>query len=259
MQLQLSGEMTMVALTSFAKPMNAVVIGASGGIGKAITEALIDHERVGQVLACSRSIPAQDQRQCPHQVIDLEDETSIASAAERARDLVGDLDLILIATGILHDGKTQQPEKTWRSLEPEQLALNFRINAIGPALVAKHFLPLLAKNRKSMLAALSARVGSITDNGLGGWYSYRASKAALNMLLRNFAIELKRRNAGALCVGLHPGTVATDLSEPFRANVPEGKLFSPDIAATHLLTVIDDLGPEDSGNLFAWDGQPIPF
>lgn len=127
-----------------------------------------------------------------------------------------------------------------------------------PALVAKHFLPLLARDRKSVFAALSARVGSISDNQLGGWHAYRASKAALNMLLRTFAIELARRNPRAVCVGLHPGTVDTGLSAPFQANVPEGKLFTPDFAAARLLEVVDRLKPDDSGHVFAWDGQLIP-
>jgi NAD(P)-dependent dehydrogenase (short-subunit alcohol dehydrogenase family) len=135
---------------------------------------------------------------------------------------------------------------------------SYRINAIGPALVARHFLPLLAADRKSAFAALSARVGSIGDNGLGGWHAYRASKAALNMLLKTLAIELARRNPGALCVGLHPGTVDTGLSRPFQRGVPEGKLFTPRQSARLLLNVLDGLSTEHTGQVFAWDGQRIP-
>jgi len=135
---------------------------------------------------------------------------------------------------------------------------SYRINAIGPALVAKHFLPLLTRERKAMFAALSARVGSIEDNQLGGWHAYRASKAALNMLLKTLSIELARQNPTAICVGLHPGTVDTRLSEPFQRGVPEGKLFSPQKSARHLLNVFDTLSPEQSGQIFAWDGQRIP-
>ena len=151
------------------------------------------------------------------------------------------------------------PEKTWRSLNAAALAKAFRINTVGPALVAKHFLPLLARRRKSAFAVLSARVGSISDNRLGGWYAYRASKAALNMLIRTLSIELKRSNRDALCIALHPGTVDSRLSKPFQGNVPDGKLFSPDVAANHLLSVIDGVDPEQSGKLFAWDGAEIPF
>jgi len=135
---------------------------------------------------------------------------------------------------------------------------SYRINAIGPALVAKHFLPLLTRERKAMFAALSARVGSIEDNQLGGWHAYRASKAALNMLLKTLSIELARQNPTAICVGLHPGTVDTRLSGPFQRGVPEGKLFSPQKSARHLLNVLDTLSPEQSGQIFAWDGQRIP-
>jgi NAD(P)-dependent dehydrogenase (short-subunit alcohol dehydrogenase family) len=125
-------------------------------------------------------------------------------------------------------------------------------------LVAKHFLPLLARDRKSVFAALSARVGNISDNRLGGWHAYRASKAALNMLLRTLSIELARANPRAMYVGLHPGTVDTTLSAPFQATVPEGKLFTPEFAAARLLEVLDRLEPVDSGNVIAWDGQQIP-
>lgn len=172
---------------------------------------------------------------------------------------MGGVHLVIVATGILHDGETVQPEKTWRALNATSLEKAFRINTVGPALVAKHFLPLLARRRKSAFAVLSARVGSISDNRLGGWYAYRSSKAALNMLVRTLDIELKRSNPDALCVALHPGTVDSRLSRPFQANVPEGKLFSPDVAARHLLSVLDGLAPEQSGKLFAWNGGEVPF
>jgi NAD(P)-dependent dehydrogenase (short-subunit alcohol dehydrogenase family) len=152
-----------------------------------------------------------------------------------------------------------QPEKTWRSLSAQSLALSFATNAIGPALIAKYFLELLATREKAVFAALSARVGSIEDNRLGGWHAYRASKAALNMLIRTCAIELARRNPQALCIALHPGTVDTALSRPFQARVPVEKLFAPRYAAQALLGVIDSLDGAQSGNAFAWDGRRIPF
>ena len=137
------------------------------------------------------------------------------------------------------------------------MARAYQINAIGPALVAKHFLPLLATDRKAVFAALSARVGSIGNNRLGGWYAYRASKAALNMILKTLSIELARRNPSAICVGLHPGTVDTRLSGPFQRGVPGDKLFSPHRSAPCLLKVINALSPGQSGRVLAWDGKPI--
>ncbi len=168
----------------------------------------------------------------------------------------GALDLVIVATGVLQpDGRP--PEKSWRDLDPASLARIFALNASGPALVAKHFLPLLPREGRAVFAALSARVGSIGDNRLGGWYGYRASKAALNMLLRTLAIELARKRPDAVCVGLHPGTVDTALSRPFQRNVPTDKLFTPADSARSLLRVLDKLDPEDSGGCFAWDGQRI--
>jgi NAD(P)-dependent dehydrogenase (short-subunit alcohol dehydrogenase family) len=246
-------------LTSFADDMNVVVIGASGGIGGAMTRLLAQCPKVGKLIACSRSARPARLERVDHHAIDLLDETTIAAAAESAGEAVGGLDLVLIATGLPHEGDRLQPEKTWRALEAGTLERAFRINTIGPALIAKHFLPLLARDRKSVLAALSARVGSISDNRLGGWHGYRASKAALNMLIRTFAIELARRNPEALCVGLHPGTVATALSAPFRASIPDDQLFTPDIAAAQLISVLDGLDASDSGHLLAWDGQKIAF
>jgi NAD(P)-dependent dehydrogenase (short-subunit alcohol dehydrogenase family) len=245
-----------VPLHSFGDSITAVVVGASGGIGHALTTRLADSPGVAHIVACSRSRPAIDHPEVGFHPLDLLDEATIAAAAgAQARPL----DLVLVATGILHEGEALRPERTWRALDAAALEHAYRINAIGPALVAKHFLPLLAQGRKSVFAALSARVGSITDNRQGGWHAYRASKAALNMLLRTFAIELApRRNPAAICIGLHPGTVATRLSAPFQSGVPEGRLFTPAFAASRLLEVVDGLTQADSGGVFAWDGQPIP-
>ena len=144
-------------------------------------------------------------------------------------------------------------------MDPQTLTHLFQVNATGPALIAKHVLPLLVRGRKSVFAALSARVGSIEDNRLGGWHSYRASKAALNMLLRSCSVELAHRNPDAVCVSLHPGTVDTRLSEPFQKSVPDNQLFSAEQSARHLLEVIDGLTPADTGGFFAWDAAPIPY
>lgn len=143
-------------------------------------------------------------------------------------------------------------------LTAEHLLRDYRVNTVGPALVAKHFLPLLPRDRRAIFAALSARVGSTSDNRLGGWHSYRASKAALNMILRNLAIELVRSHPQAIVAGLHPGTVQTRLSEPFQRGVQPEKLFTPEHSAGRLLSVLDGLAPADSGGVFAWDGTVIP-
>ena len=181
-----------------------------------------------------------------------------AKPTEPSDDPVGAPDLVLIPPGVLH-GPGLQPEKALRAVAAEALARAFAINAIGPTLIAKHCAPHLPRDRKSVLAALSARVGSIGDNRAGGWHAYRASKAALNMLFRNCAIELATRNPHAVCVTLHPGTVDTAMSAPFQAGVAKDRLFSPQRSAQALLGVIDRLTPAQSGSLTAWDGQTIPF
>ena len=214
----------------------AVIIGASGGIGGALADAL--EEEDAQVVRLSR--PS----------LDLLDEGSIAAAAAK----VGTPDLVIVATGLLHE-EGRSPEKAIRELDPVWLARQYAVNAIGPVLVAKHFLPVMPKAGRSVFTVLSARVGSIADNRLGGWYGYRASKAALNQFVRTLAIEDKRRNDRGIVVGLHPGTVDTRLSQPFRQAGRD--LFQPDRAAVQLLDVIDGLKPTDSGRLFAWDGAEI--
>ena len=247
-------------LASFGNGLNVAVIGASGGIGQALAEALGNCPAVERVFGLSRRAPTSgpDGGRAWHR-LDLEDEDTIAGAASAFRHKVGELHLVIVASGILHDGDTLLPEKSWRAIDGGAMERAFRLNTIGPALVAKHFLPLLAKHRKTAFAALSARVGSIEDNSLGGWHAYRASKAALNMVLKTLSIELARRNPGALCVGLHPGTVDTKLSKPFQGNVPAANLFEPARAAKYLLNVLDGLEAEDSGRLYAWDGKRIPF
>ena len=191
--------------------------------------------------------------------VDIGNEHDIVRVAKAVKSIVSELHIVLVATGILHVGDDIKPEKSWRALDRISMEAVFRVNAIGPALVAKHFLPLLAQNRKSVFAALSARVGSIEDNRLGGWYAYRSSKAALNMLIRTLSIELARLNPSALCVGLHPGTVNTSLSKPYQGSVSKEHLFSVERSASHLLHVLNSLQPEQSGQIFAWDGKPISF
>jgi NAD(P)-dependent dehydrogenase (short-subunit alcohol dehydrogenase family) len=161
----------------------------------------------------------------------------------------------VVATGVLHDGF--QPERSLRQLDADHMLRDYRINAVGPALAAKHLLPLMPRDRRAVFAALSARVGSIGDNRLGGWHAYRASKAALNMILRNLAIEMGRSHPQAVIAGLHPGTVDTGLSAPFQKGVAEGRLFTADHSAERLLAVLSGLTAADSGGVFAWDGARV--
>jgi NAD(P)-dependent dehydrogenase (short-subunit alcohol dehydrogenase family) len=244
-------------LASFGSQLNVAVLGASGGIGGALADQLAKSPAVTQVFRLSRT-PVDDESGA-WLPFDLEDEDTIADASGVLKQTAGALNLVIVATGLLHQAKELQPEKTWRSLNSLSLERAFRINAVGPALVAKHFLPLLATDRKTAFAAISARVGSIEDNHFGGWYAYRSAKAALNMLLKTLSIELARRNPYALCVGLHPGTVDTNLSRPFQGSVPEGKLFPPARSARCLLSVLNRLTPDDTGGFFAWDGSRIPY
>ncbi len=246
-------------LSSLHRPATLAVIGASGGIGGAVVGALAADLGIARIWAASRNGIEHHHERVEPLVFNLTDEATIAGAAERIAAAGDLLDLVFVATGMLHDGAGLQPEKTWRALDPEHLRRSFDINCIGPGLAAKHLLPLLRRDGKAVFAALSARVGSIADNQLGGCYGYRASKAALNMMIRTLAIELARRNPAAACVGLHPGTVDTDLSRPFQRGVPADRLFSAEQAADHLLTVIDGLTAQASGRLFAWDGSEIPF
>ena len=189
-------------------------------------------------------------------IIDLEDESSIAMAAASIPE--APLDLVLVTSGILWEGQLR-PEKALREISIEGLTKLFAVNAAGPILAAKHFLPKLRRGQKTVFVALSARVGSISDNRLGGWYAYRASKAALNMLLRTSAIEHARHRPLSVIAGLHPGTVSTGLSGPYTSRTPARQLFSPEESAGYLLKVVDGLRPEDSGNTFAWDGSRIEF
>jgi NAD(P)-dependent dehydrogenase (short-subunit alcohol dehydrogenase family) len=237
--------------------LRIAVFGASGGIGGALVDALAQDDRVISIYAgARRTLAKRDVKAIPFSFDLLEESSIAASAALIGAD--GPLDLAIVATGQLHHGALQ-PEKTWRDFNGDAFASAFAINATGPALIAKHLLPLLTRERRSVFAAISARVGSIEDNRLGGWAAYRASKAALNQIIRTCAIELARKNKTACCVALHPGTVDTALSAPFQRGVSAARLFSPAESAMHVLRAIDTLTPEQSGGFFAWDGTPIPF
>ena len=224
--------------------IKAIVIGAGGGIGSALAAAL--EARGGEVVRLSR-------RSEPP--LDLDNDASIEAAAQRVADH-GPFDLVIVATGLLH-GPGVVPERSVRQIDGAALDRLFRINATGPALIIRHFLPLLTRNSRGVMVALSARVGSIGDNRIGGWVGYRAAKAALNQIIRTIAIELKRTHPEAILVGLHPGTVDTDLSAPFQRNVAREGLFTPDQAATQLLEVIGRLTADDSGHCLDWAGERL--
>lgn len=234
-------------------PVEVVVVGASGGIGGAAVDLLAALPSVARVHAWSRSGRiASGPKIHPH-AIDITDESSITLAAASLGDPP---DFVLVATGLLQDGPGFQPEKDWRALDADRLARAYQVNAIGPALLAKHLLPRFAPKAPGVFGVISARVGSITDNRSGGWYGYRAAKAGLNQLIRCLAIEAARKRPGVVVVGLQPGTVRTALSAPFRG---EGDpAFTPVQAAGHLIAVLGRLTPAESGRLYAWDGSEIP-
>lgn len=242
----------------FPDSLQIVVIGANGGIGSALIRELLREPKVGKIFSFSRCHEKQSvcHDKLIHGYLDLENEISIQ---QLGATLSGErLDIVLLATGVLH-GESFQPEKSLRDLSLDKLNKLFAINTFAPALIAQQLLPLLAKKGPAVFAALSARVGSISDNRLGGWYSYRASKAALNMLLKSASIESARSRPQAVICGLHPGTVDTALSEPFQRNVPEVQLFSPEVSASHLLDVISALQTQDTGKVFDWAGKEIPY
>ncbi len=224
--------------------MTAVIIGATGGLGAALADAIEAGGQYARVVRLGRSgLPP----------LDLLSEPSISAAAE----ICGTgLSLVIDATGFLHgDGFT--PERSWKQLDPAHMAHAFAINATGPALLMKHFLPRLIRDRRAVFATLSARVGSIEDNHLGGWYAYRASKAALNQFMRTASVELRRQSRQSICVSIHPGTVATGLSAPFAKAGLE--VQDAELAASRILGVLDAVTPEQNGGFFDHHGVAISF
>jgi NAD(P)-dependent dehydrogenase (short-subunit alcohol dehydrogenase family) len=248
---------------------NVLIQGASRGIGLEFARQCLAEPRIGHVVATCRSpqeatglagLGAGHPGRLTVLSLDATDETSIIAASAAAVRIAPRLHLVVNCAGVLHDAAHgMRPEKRLADVRPESLARAFAVNAIGPLLVARHFEPLLAHPERAVFASLSARVGSIEDNRLGGWYAYRASKAAQNMYTRTLAVEWARSRRNVICVALHPGTTDTGLSRPFQANVPAGKLFGVDFAVARMLAVIDRLQPSDSGQFFAWDGERIPW
>jgi NAD(P)-dependent dehydrogenase (short-subunit alcohol dehydrogenase family) len=241
---------------------SALIVGAGQGIGLEFVRQFLQDDRVDRLYATYRSPQSElltltDPRlQCL--AMDLTDEQQIATTIEAIKTATAKLHYVINCVGILHDA-TLQPEKSLRHLNTENLLRYFQINSIGAVLLAKHVQPLLKHSDRAVFATISAKVGSIGDNQLGGWYGYRASKAALNMLMRTTAIELNRSCPRAIVVTLHPGTTDTQLSQPFQRGVPPEKLFSVDRTVRQLLTVIDQLEEKDSGEFFSWNGDRLPW
>jgi len=237
------------------KMTNVAIFGSNGAIGSEFVQQLLLNEEVEKIYAISRTPSKHNDKKVISLKCNITDEESLKNSAQIIKK-DNKLDAIIFAAGILHfDSK--MPEKSIRHISIGYMQKVFEINTIAPALVMKEFLPLLKNDKKTIFAAISARVGSISYNQLGGWYSYRASKSALNMLLKSASIEMKRKNKDSVIVGLHPGTVSSDLSKPFQSNVKPKNLFTPEYSVSKLIDVISNLEPNDSGKVFAYDGEII--
>ncbi len=249
-------------MAEFLPGTRAVVVGAGGGIGQALTDKLLCDDRIDHIYALARSCPGvRPRRQHPRLSwidCDITDAVSIHDAVARIKAATDRIHLVIIASGVLHRNGLS-PEKRIGDIDADNMAEVFRINSIGPVTIASALIPMICKETPAVLAAISARVGSISDNRMGGWYAYRASKAALNMLFKTLSIELRRSHPRLSVAVLHPGTTDTKLSRPFQRNVPPGKLFSPETTAGYLIDVISRLTPSDSGGFYAWDGQAIDW
>ncbi len=237
-----------------------LIIGASQGIGLEFVRQFLATNRTDFVYATYRRpdcelLKIDDARLCCLPV-DVTIEEQIAQAVQVLQDT--NLRYMINCVGLLHDG-AMQPEKSLRQIDSEQMLRYFQVNSVSAVLWAKHLQPLLKQSDQSIFASISAKVGSIGDNQLGGWYGYRASKAALNMLMKNVSIEYRRTCPQTIVVVLHPGTTDTNLSQPFQRNVPPEKLFSVERTVNQLLGVIDNLSIQDSGEFFNWNGQKLPW
>ena len=233
---------------------NVAIIGSSGAIGRAFLDAYIADKEISNIYSISRTEVESNDERIIHINIDVTDEVSVKAAASKIGE--NRLDKLIVATGILHT-ELFGPEKSIKDIKIENFVKIFSVNAFGPALIGKYFLPLMKKDKKSIAAFLSARVGSISENKLGGWYAYRASKSALNQIIKNFSIEAKRTNPTGIIIGLQPGTVKSKLSEPFQKNVKKGKLLLPKDSVKSLIRVIENVMQNDSGKIFDWKGEEI--
>ncbi|MEM9922541.1 MAG: SDR family NAD(P)-dependent oxidoreductase [Cyanobacteria bacterium P01_D01_bin.50] len=246
---------------------NALIVGASQGIGLGFVKSLLPENNIAKIYATYRNADSATelitlQSEYSQKLVclpmDITQDSQISAGVENISAEVEKLHLVINCVGILHEDALQ-PEKSLRQINPENLIRYFQVNSIGGVLLAKHLQPLFKHKEKNIFACISAKIGSIGDNHLGGWYGYRASKAALNMFMRTTAIEYSRRCPKTIVVTLHPGTTDTNLSQPFQRNVPPEKLFPVERTVKQLLGVIANLNPEDSGEFFSWDGSRLPW
>ncbi|QQE66501.1 cell-cell signaling protein [Leptolyngbya sp. BL0902] len=245
---------------------NALIVGASQGIGLGFVQQLVADGRFERVYGTYRRPEtagalmalAEEHAHLTPLEMDVTAEDSIAQSVAALQATEPRLHLVVYCVGLLHDGEFQ-PEKSVRQLTSDQLIRSFQVNAVGAALLTKHLFPLLKHDQPSVFGAISAKVGSIGDNRLGGWYGYRASKAALNMLIKTASLEYARKSPHTIFALLHPGTTDTRLSQPFQRGVAPEKLFPVSRTVTQLMTVIDGLEPTDSGEFFSWDGSRLPW
>lgn len=249
------------------KAAQALVVGANGGIGLGVVRQLLSDSHIARIYGTYHrpeaatellAIAADTPDRLTALPLDVTDEAQVAQTCQQVQSEVGHLHLVMNTVGLLHAGELQ-PEKSLSQINPEHLLRYFQVNSMAGVLLAKHLLPVLRHRDRSILATISAKIGSIGDNQLGGWYGYRASKAALNMFLRTAAIEYKRKSPHTIIVALHPGTTDTPLSQPFQRHVPPDKLFSVDRTVRQLLTVLANLEETDSGEFFSWDGSRLPW
>ena len=239
----------------FTKPLNVAVFGASGNIGKEFVNYFLNANQANKIFSFSRSKINFNNNRIIEKCISFDDENALGNAASSIKELLT-LDIVIVASGILHENNIM-PEKSLRDLTAHNFQRLFLINTIFPALIAKHFIPLMCRRSKSVFVILSAKVGSISENYLGGWYAYRTSKSALNMIIKNIALEVQRKSNATIVVGLHPGTVDSKLSRPFQTNVDRKKIFLPQYAVEKMLQVIKNLELSDSGKCWSWDGSEI--
>lgn len=244
-----------------------MVIGANRGIGLALTTLQLQDPRVTRVIATHRQdadlqhlvrLSKHHGEKLSLHALDVADDRSLAKFAEFLKQQQGGIDLTIHAAGILHE-ENIQPEKSFTQCRPESLIRLFQINSIGPLMTGSALISAQSHKRHFKFAALSAMVGSIGDNRLGGWYGYRASKTALNQFIKTLANECHNKYPNASIVAIHPGTTDTDLSRPFQRGVKPGKLYAPEQTASRILRVIEAISPEQSGQFLNWDGSPIPW
>lgn len=245
-------------MLGFSEPLRVAVIGANSGIAKQIIQTIVDDNAVTEIWISTRGAPELTHHKITHHFVDVEHEEQIKDWAREMKNAQFKPNLILNCLGILHTDSFG-PEKTWRHLDYDAMRQVFAINAFAVPMLGKYLLPLISRQERVVFLSFSAKVGSIGDNRLGGWYSYRASKAAHNMFVKTLSIEAKMKYPQLCIAAYHPGTVDTKLSKPFTKRYPAEKLFSPARAVQEVCSVLSQLQPENSGNFFAWDGAELPF